>query len=110
MGADYIQILLAVMIGLAFLMGAVTFSMGVFKIFSRASGGEVQTLAAETARLVNKGLTDQLAGLVGQSSELMNSVNQLVRTERGSGVTLVGIGIIVMAGSVWAAYLIAQNL
>lgn len=109
MAADYIQILLAVMISLTFLMGAVTFFMGVFKIFSRASGGEVQTVAAETARLVNKGLLEEMAGIVGQSSELMNSVNQMVRTERGSGVTLVMIGIIMMAGSIGAAFLIVRG-
>jgi hypothetical protein len=107
---EYFNILLMIMIALVFVMGAVTFFLGVYKIFARSSGSEVQTVAAQTARLVNKGLTQDLAGIVGQAAELMNNTNQLAQTERGAGVILVVAGFVMMAGSAAFVFFVMQRL
>jgi hypothetical protein len=70
----------------------------------------VQAVAAQTARLVNKGLTQDLAGIVGQAAELMNNTNQLAQTERGAGVILVVAGFVMMAGSAAFAFYVMQRL
>ncbi len=108
MAVEYIKILLALMASLAFLLGLFTFCLGLYKLFFQAHSSEVQALATQTARLVNKGLTEELAGIVGQASELMNTVNQLVKTERGTGFILVVVGMVMMGGSGYLVFLIAQ--
>ena len=97
------DLLLVLMSALAFLLGFVTFSVGVYILAFRASGNEVQSLAVQTTRLMNKGLTDEMAGLVGQTGEFLEAVNQMVRTARGVGIFLILLGLLLMAGAGWFA-------
>jgi hypothetical protein len=94
-----------------FLVGLLTFLMGVFTLSARTASNEVKSLAAQTARLAHKGLAEDVAGLVGNATSLLDAMNQLVKTTRGVGMMLALFGLSLMGLSTWFAmqiYLRAQ--
>jgi hypothetical protein len=93
-----IQIIMA--LGL-FVVGVVTFWVGVFLLAFRSMGKDVKTIAAQTVRLAQKGVAEDIAGLVGNASVLLNAMNDLVRTTTGIGVFLVLNGLLLMAAAIW---------
>jgi hypothetical protein len=93
-----IQLLMAVAL---FGAGLITFWIGVYLLFIKAAGKDVRTLATQTTRLVQKGLTDEIAGLVGNATILLNSINDLTRTTAGIGVFLTLAGAALMGSAIW---------
>jgi hypothetical protein len=93
---------------LLFLIGAGAFVAGMLNLTLRAAGSEIKTLAAQTARLAQKGIAEDVAGLVGNATALLDSMNQLVRTARGVGIMLCLFGLLVMALATWFALRIYQ--
>jgi len=85
-----------VMLGVMFFLGMLSFLAGITILILRASNQDVKTLTAQAARLVQKGLTDEISGLVGNLSNLLDSMEQLVRTARGVGVFLMILGALLM--------------
>jgi hypothetical protein len=90
-------------IAMLFLLGMITFTAGVLILAFRASSTDVKTLAAQTARLAQKGLAEEVAGLVGNASDLVDAMNQLVRTTRGVGIFLTAMGMFMMGVACWLA-------
>ncbi len=92
------ETLLAMVIGL-FLAGLISFTLGVFVLVIRSTSREIRTLANQSTQLVKKGLAEEVAGLVGNASALLNATNTLIRTTAGIGVflTLLGIALMVVA-------------
>ncbi len=89
-------------IGLILLgVGAVTFLIGIFILVSRVLGSGINKIASETKKIVQKGIAEEMAGLVGNASVLIESLNQLVQTSAGVGVFLVIIGALIMGGSMY---------
>lgn len=88
---------------LLFLIGAGSFIAGVLNLALRAAGNEIHTLAIQTARLAQKGIAEDVAGLVGNASSLLDSMNQLVRTARGVGIMLCLLGLVLMGLATWFA-------
>jgi hypothetical protein len=86
-----------------FILGMVTFIAGTLLLALRASSSDVKTLAQQTVRLGQKGITEDVAGLVGNASNLLDSMNQLVRTTRGVGIFLALLGLVLMGASAWFA-------
>jgi hypothetical protein len=93
-------------IGLLFLIGMVTFIAGVLILAFRTSSSDVKALAAQTARLAQKGLAEEVAGLVGNATSLVDAMNQLVRTTRGVGIFLMVMGMLMMGVACWLAIMI----
>jgi len=85
-----------IMLGVMFLLGMLSFLAGITILIRRASNQDLKTLTAQAARLVQKGLTDEISGLVGNLSNLLDSMDQLVRTTRGVGVFLMILGALTM--------------
>ncbi len=73
-------------------LGAISIAAGIFLLVARASGKAVQTIANQATRLAQKGVAEEVAGLVGNASSLVESLNQLVRTSAGIGIFLVIFG------------------
>jgi hypothetical protein len=97
-----LEIQLAMAAGL-FLIGTLAILVGVIVLVTRASGREVRTLAAQTAHLAQKGLAEEVAGLVGNASTLLSATNELVRTTAGVGVFLSLLGFALMGAGAWLA-------
>ncbi|PKN83243.1 MAG: hypothetical protein CVU46_17465 [Chloroflexi bacterium HGW-Chloroflexi-8] len=89
-------------IGLILLgIGAITFFIGMYVLVSRVLGVGINKIAEETKKIVQKGIAEEMAGLVGNASVLIESLNQLVQTSTGIGVFLVVVGSIVMGCSIY---------
>ena len=89
------------MIASLFLLGITTFLLGVFVLVGRALGNNISTLAAQTRKLAEKGIVEDMAGLVGNAATLMDAIQQLVRTTAGIGIFLSATGLLMMAASFW---------
>lgn len=99
------QEILVFMAAVLFLLGMISTTSGIVLLVTRTTSQEVRTLAVQTARLAQKGLAEQIAGLVGNATTLLDALNELVRTTSGVGVFLIIAGLIFMvAGS----YLVMQ--
>ncbi|OJX41502.1 MAG: hypothetical protein BGO78_01880 [Chloroflexi bacterium 44-23] len=82
-------------------VGALTFLIGMYILVSRVFGVGINKIANETKKIVQKGIAEEMAGLVGNASVLIESLNQLVQTSAGVGVFLVIMGALVMSGSIY---------
>lgn len=81
---------------ITFGLGLFAFLAGVFVLVARALGGDVHKVAASTARLAQKGLLEDAAGMVGNATALMRALNDLVRTATGTGIFLMVTGLLLM--------------
>ncbi len=95
--------LLLVMAVLLFGLGVLTSITGVIILATRAAGRDIRTIANQTAQLAQKGLAEDVAGLVGNASALLEAMNKLVRTTAGVGVFLTLFGLVLMALATWLA-------
>jgi hypothetical protein len=93
-----VQMLIAAAV---FLLGCICFLLGAFVLVSRGYSREIRALATHTARLGQKGLADEISGLVNSASALVVSLNQLVKTASGVGIFLITLGMIMIGASYW---------
>jgi hypothetical protein len=81
------------------LLGVSAIIAGILTLVTRASGKAVQTIANQAARLGQKGMVDDISGLVGNASALVEALNQLVKTSAGIGMFLVLFGFIMLVSA-----------
>lgn len=86
-----------------FIVGLITFIAGVFVLVFRSNSGEVKNLAIQTTRLAQKGMSDGVTGLVGYATDLLEALNLLTRTTRGTGMFLAIAGLSMMLFACWIA-------
>ncbi len=84
---------LLTMAALMMFMGVITFGIGVYIIVAKVVAGDVRSLATQTAKLAQKGITDDVSGLVGNASSLIDSLNGLTKTSAGLGMFLIFVGL-----------------
>jgi hypothetical protein len=94
------NLILYMLIGM-FILGITTFSIGVIILVVGAWGRELNATLTQTNRLAQKGLADEISGLVGNASSLLSSINDLIRTRNGIGITLILMGGLLMALPCW---------
>ena len=94
------------MAGIALALGVILLLIGVVVLITRALGGDIKKIANQTAKLAQKGIAEEVAGLVGNAFTLTQSLNEMVRTAAGVGTFLVLVGIILMAAAFGLATLI----
>jgi hypothetical protein len=81
-----------------FLIGLVSIGIGIFILAHQAIGKNVQIIANQTTKLAQKGISDDVSGLVGNASALLEALNQLVRSTAGIGIFLIIVGLVIFAG------------
>jgi len=93
---------------LRLLMGLSFFPLGLLSILSGMGmlilgpyRKEAQALAAHSARIGQKGLTDNIASVAQSATALIEAVNKLIQTSSGNAVVLIGIGALMEAASYW---------
>lgn len=89
-----------------FLIGLICLVTGIFLLVARAAGRDVSTLAEETTKLAQKGIAEDVAGLVGNAGALVGALNQMVRTTAGIGIFLMLMGLVMMI----SAYLLIRQI
>lgn len=99
--ADQLMLLMAISL---FTLGLLGVIIGITILVTRTASKEVRTLATQTTRLAQKGLSDDIVGLVGNTSALLEALNALVRTTAGIGVFITIVGLLMMVASGWFVY------
>jgi uncharacterized membrane protein len=89
-----------------FLLGLIVLAISIFILTRQAVGKDIQTIAKQTTKLAEKGITENIAGLVGNASALINALHDLSKSNTGIGVFLVFLGIALLT----TAYFISRNL
>ncbi len=86
--------------GIALMVAGLVFlGIGCFVLVKKMMGKELQTIAEQTSKLAQKGLTEDVTGLVGNARSLIESLNSLIKTQAGVGVMLLMLGIMLLAGA-----------
>ena len=93
--------MLMMMAVVLFVLGIFSSIIGITILTTRATGRDVRTLATQTTRLAQKGLAEDVAGLVGNASALLDAINKLVRTTAGVGVFLTLFGLTLIIAASW---------
>lgn len=94
-----VQDFMLTMATIIFLMGLITLGVGIIIVSSQAIGKNVKIIANQTVKLAQKGISEDVAGLVGNASNLLNALNQLVRSTTGIGIFLVITSLILFAAA-----------
>lgn len=89
-----------------FALGIIVMIISIFILTRQAIGRNIQTIAAQTTKLAEKGITENIAGLVGNASALINALHDLSKSNTGIGVFMVFLGITLLS----TAYFISRNL
>lgn len=92
------QILIA---GTVFVLGCMCILLGAYVLISRGYSREVKALAVNTARLGQKGLSEEVSGLVNSASTLVAALNDLVRSANGVGLFLMTLGLMMLGAAYW---------
>jgi hypothetical protein len=95
--------LLLIMAFSLFVLGMLTTIIGILILTTRVTNKDLRTIANQTSRLAQKGLAEEVAGLVGNASSLLDAMNQLVRTTAGVGVFLTLFGLCLISAACWIA-------
>lgn len=88
---DIARVLSAMASGL-FLIGLITFATGVAILIIRSIGRETRAVSKSLIHITEKGIADDLSGLVDNASSLMAATSDLIQTTKGIGVFLIVSG------------------
>ena len=86
-----------IMLTSTYLLGFVTVVLGIAILVHGAWGRDFRSLAAQTSRLAQKGLAEEVSGLVGNASSMLTTINEMVRTTTGIGLYLTLVGIVLLS-------------
>jgi len=81
--------------------GMFNIAFGVWRLLARELQSTIRSLAAQSTRIGQKALTDGVAGVADSAARLMESVNQLVRTNAGVGAFLTIFGMVQVVAAYW---------
>jgi len=86
--------------------GLCSLAAGIIVLASRGFSKEMRVLAAQSAKLSEKGMSHDMAGVVSGVGEILGLLNQLTRTSTGVGMFLMAAGI----GLIGAAYYVVMQI
>lgn len=77
-------------------MGVITFIVGIFTLAFKINSEDFNEISSQTARLLNKGMSEEISGMIGNASSLLQSINEMVRTKAGVGIFLLIVAFILL--------------
>ncbi|TLM97554.1 hypothetical protein FDZ73_24845 [bacterium] len=80
-------------------VGIIMMGVGVFVLVKKMLGSDVRTLADQTTKLAQKGITEDITGLVGNARTLVEALNDMVKTAAGVGLFLILLGVALMGSA-----------
>ena len=83
---------------LLLLIGFVSLIIGLIILARKALSKELEEVTEEAAKLAKKGLLTDVGNSLQSASCLVKEMTELVKTERGIGLTLIIIGIALVSG------------
>jgi len=79
--------------------GIVILGIGVYTLIGKLMGKELRTIADQTTKLAQKGITEEISGLVGNARTLIEALNGMVKTTAGVGILLMVLGFLLLASA-----------
>lgn len=89
----------AVMLWSFFIVGLLTFLTGVGVLLSAIFRKDTQAIAIQTQKLVQKGLAEDVAGLVGNANMVLRTIADMTTTRGNMGVLLMIAGFVLLAAA-----------
>ena len=86
-----------------FVLGTVSMIAGLFTLITKLVWGDLKIIAQQTTKLAQKGIAEEITGLVGNASKLIDALNQLVKTATGIGIFLFIVGFVLIVSSYYLA-------
>lgn len=84
-----------------FVLGCMCVLLGIFVLVTRGYSRDIRALASHTARLGQKGMAEEITGLVRSATELVGALSGLVKTASGAGLFLITLGMLMIASAYW---------
>ncbi len=79
-------------------LGFLSLIFGLIILARKALSKEIEEVTNEAAKLAKKGLLTDVGNSLQSASFLVKEMTELIKTERGVGLTLIIIGIALIAG------------
>ena len=92
-----------------FLIGLITFATGVAILVIRSIGKETRAVSKSLLHITEKGIADDLSGLVDNATNLMAATSNLIQTTKGIGVFLIISGSVFMIMGILLTLYIGLN-
>jgi hypothetical protein len=92
-----------------FLFGLTFIGAGFWRLLSIGLNAQAKTLAAQTVRIGQKALSDDITRVTQATQQLLDSVNNLLRTSAGVGAFLIFIGLLMMVGSYVVVFVLQSS-
>ncbi len=80
------------------IIGFVSLIFGLVVLTKKALSKDLEEVTAEASRLAKKGLLTDVGSSLQSASFLVKEMTELMKTTRGIGLTLIIIGIMLLAG------------
>ncbi len=77
-------------------MGVITFIVGIFTLAFKINSEDFNEISSQTAKLMNKGMSEDISGMIGNASSLLQSINEMARTKAGVGMFLLIVTFILL--------------
>lgn len=77
-------------------MGVITFIVGIFTLAFKINSEDFNEISSQTAKLMNKGMSEDISGMIGNASSLLQSINEMARTKAGVGMFLLMVAFILL--------------
>ena len=93
--------------GIVLFLGVISFIVGLFILAFKITTGDFSKISSQSAKLMSKGLTDDISDLIGNASSLLESLTQMSKTRAGVGMFLVIVSFVLF---IVAYYLVSRIL
>lgn|SRR5574341_1071153 len=93
-----------------FLFGLAFVSAGFWKLMGFGLVPHAKALAAQSVRIGQKALTDDITRITQAASQLSESVNNLLRTSAGVGAFMIFVGFLLLSCSYAVMFVFAPTL
>jgi hypothetical protein len=74
---------------------------GIIILIGRSFSGEMRTLAATSTELSKRAISHDMTALANTTSDLLSTINDLMKTAAGTGAFLILVGVVMMAAAYW---------
>jgi len=91
--------------GIVLFLGVISFIIGLFILAFKITTGDFSKISSQSAKLMSKGLTDDVSDLMGNASSLLESLTQMSKTRAGVGMFLIIVSFVLF---VVAYYLVSR--
>lgn len=94
-----LNLVFIILISALFSLGGITFIAGIVILAISAGNQAVTNLSTQVSNLAQKGIAEDIAGLVGNAANFINGLDHLTKTRAGIGVFLTILGLLMMVGA-----------